>query len=149
MWLLSVLSRMYVTGRNFVGADDGVHRGFFCLPSSRWVFFVGGLRLSLTFSGRLTQVHLGLWVRSGGGLWSSRDIRATFPGFLQGYGSWGITDVAPCCWERHPLQYYFFSESFSEYNSHLFNFVSARVADSLGWYSYASLEWSLANRVSP
>ena len=42
------------------------------------------------------------------GLRSSRDIWGTLPGFLWGYGSWGETDVAPCCWEHHP-QLYFFS----------------------------------------
>ena len=39
---------------------------------------------------------------------SSGNIRGTTPGFLWGYGSWGETDVAPCCWEHHP-QLYFFS----------------------------------------
>ena len=36
------------------------------------------------------------------GLLSSGDIRGTSPGFLWGYGSWGTTDDAPCCWEYHP-----------------------------------------------
>ena len=35
-------------------------------------------------------------------LWSSGDIQGTSPGFLWGYGSWDITDVAPGCWEHHP-----------------------------------------------
>ena len=31
------------------------------------------------------------------GLRSLGGIRGTFPGFLWGYGSWGVTDLAPCC----------------------------------------------------
>lgn len=30
------------------------------------------------------------------GMWSPGDIRGTFPGFLGGYRSWGLTDVATC-----------------------------------------------------
>ena len=77
---------------------------FFSVSLLRVVFFVVGLpQLSVFFFCRVPQVPLGLWVRSGRGLRSSGDIRGTFPGFLERYGSWGMTDVAPCCWEHHPL----------------------------------------------
>ena len=74
-----VLSRMLVTGRNFVGTDD-VDRGFFCLPSSSMFFFRMVSGCPSSFFCRFPQVRLGLWVRSGGGLWSSGDIPATSPG---------------------------------------------------------------------
>ena len=83
--------------------DFDVDRGFFCLPSSSCVFCKGwSPAVPVFFICRFPQVPLGLWVRSGGGLWSSGDIRATSPGFLGGYGSWGITDVATCCCRKSP-----------------------------------------------
>ena len=97
----SVLSRMYVTDSNLVDMDDDVDCSFFCLPCSSG-FWGWSPRLSLSsFFCRVPQVSLGLWVRSGGRL-SSRDIRATSPGFLWDMDL-GVTDVAPCCWE-HRLQ---------------------------------------------
>ena len=76
------VSRMYVTGRNFIDmGDDG--RGFFCLL--RVVLsFVDGLRLSLSFFCRFPQGLLGLGVRSGG---EAMVVRG-YPGYIPGFTMW-------------------------------------------------------------
>ena len=116
----------------------------FCLGDQNWfdfsmrividLFFVRGVDIDLVFCVRAendlfwVQGSIDLvfvWVVETDlvfmcGLWSSGDIRGTSPGFLWGYGSWSITDVAPCCWKHH-LQWYFFSVVLLGNNSHLSN----------------------------
>ena len=67
-------------GKGFVETDD-VDRWFLC-SSSSCVFLIVSPAVPVFIFYRFPQVPLGLWVRSGGGLWSSGDIRGTSPGFL-------------------------------------------------------------------
>ena len=110
----------------------------FLRSSSSCVFFMVSPAVPALIFYCFPQVPVGLWVHSGGGLWSSGDIRGTSLGFLQRYEPWGITDVASLFLGNiaHKVCLSLVSLCGVLINLCISYFASTRMGDSLEWYSY-------------